>query len=202
MGKIFKLGIVLFIITAVTGLILGVVYVITEEPISIAKEREKNEVMAQTLPGADKFESVPVDGEEGLVKEINVGTKGGQIIGWNYTVESKGYSGPIAIIVGISEEGRLRAIKILSHSETPGLGAKAADAPFLEQFRDKPLTSLSVVRSASASESEIQAISGATITSRAVTQGVNAAFSYFSAHQSPAAVWLNNDGVSSASPEN
>ena len=183
MGKILKLGIVLFIITAVTGLLLGGVYTITLEPIKIAKGNEKNEAMTQTLPDATAFESVPVAADTDIVTAINKGTAGGETVGWNYTVEPKGYGGLIEIIVGVSKDGRLQAIKILSHSETPGLGAKAAEEPFIGQFRGKQTEALSITQSDTVAQNEIQAISGATITSGAVVQGVNAALAYFGEHQ-------------------
>lgn len=201
MGKILKLGLVLFIITAVTGMILGAVYTVTLEPIRIAKEREKVKAMAETLPGATVFESVDKEGGSELIKDISKGMNGGDLIGWNYTVMPKGYGGLLEIMVGVSKEGRLMAIKILNHSETPGLGAKAAAEQFLVQFREKAVNKLAVTKTGAASESEIQAISGATITSSAVALGVNAALAYFNEHQSDSPVEIKTDGMTSASPQ-
>lgn len=200
MGKILKLGIVLFIITAVTGLILGGVYTMTLEPIRIAKEREKNSAMAVTMPGATEFESVEIEGEPGLIKEINKGTAGGELVGYNYTVTPKGYGGLLEIIAGVSKDGKLMAIKILNHSETPGLGAKAAEESFLSQFREKSVRQLSVTKADVGGDNEIQAISGATITSRAVAQGVNEALAYFGKYNSELPELLDGpDAVASAS---
>ena len=125
MGKIIKLGLVLFVITAVTGLILGAVHTITLEPIREAQAREKNEALAATLPGATEFKKLQPSENAGIIKEIYEGSSGGKTVGYNFTVTPKGYGGPIELIVGISNEGRVMDIKILSHSETPGLGAKA-----------------------------------------------------------------------------
>lgn len=179
MGKILKLGIVLFIITAVTGLILGGVYTLTLEPIRQAQEREKNDAMTETLPGATEFASVEIGTGDETIKEIHEGTSNGQLVGYNYTVTPKGYGGLIEIVAGISKEGKLMAIKIIRHTETPGLGAKAGDKAFLSQFREKTVRRLTVTKSDAANDSEIQAISGATITSDAVAQGVNAALRHF-----------------------
>lgn len=184
MGKILKLGIVLFIITAVTGLILGGVYTMTLEPVRIAKEREKNSAMAMTLPGATEFENVEIEGAPELIKEINRGTAGGELVGYNYTVTPKGYGGLLEIIAGVSKDGKLMAVKILNHSETPGLGAKAAEESFISQFREKTVTRFSVTKAGAGGDNEIQAISGATITSSAVAQGVNAALGYFGKYNS------------------
>lgn len=182
MGKIVKLGAVLFVITAVTGMILGGVYTLTLEPIRAAKEHEKTEAMIATLPGATAFETVDIEGGAGAVKEINKGTANGELIGYNFTVTPKGYGGLVEIIAGVTKEGRLMAIKIINHSETPGLGAKAIEESFLSQFRDKRVRNLVVTKSEIANDSEIQAISGATITSKAVAQGVSDALAYFWEH--------------------
>jgi electron transport complex protein RnfG len=178
-SKIVRLGIVLFVITAVTGLILGGVYTMTLEPIRAAKEREKMEALSATLPGATDFKKIEVKGAPGIIKEVNEGTADGKVIGYNITVTPKGYSGPIEMVVGISSDGRLMDIRILAHNETPGLGAKAPGPAFSGQFKNKKADALKVTKTAPASDNEIQAISGATITSTAVVTGVNAALDYW-----------------------
>lgn len=179
MGKILKLGIVLFIITAVTGLILGGVYTMTLEPIRIAQEREKTDAMTETLPGATEFESVEIGAGDDAIKEIYIGRSNGELTGYNYTVVTKGYGGLIEIVAGISKEGKLMAIKIIKQTETPGLGAKAGKEEFLSQFREKTVRRLTVTKNDVTNDSEIQAISGATITSNAVTEAINAALRHF-----------------------
>ncbi|MPN50974.1 Electron transport complex subunit RsxG [bioreactor metagenome] len=96
----------------------------------------------------------------------------------------KGYGGPIEFVVGISNGGLVKDIKILTSSETPGLGAKAADEPFAGQFHDRKAQELAVTKTPPENDAQIQAISGATISSSAVVTGVNAAVSY----------WKNNLG--------
>jgi electron transport complex protein RnfG len=182
MAKILKLGAVLFVITAVTGLVLGGVYTMTLEPINIAKEKEKAEALAQTLPEASEFEGIEIQQGQGVIKEVNRGLANGETVGYNITVTPKGYSGLIEMVVGISKEGKLANIKILSHTETPGLGAKAAEPAFSGQFRNKKTDELTVTKTSPGKDSEIQAISGATITSRAVTSGVNTALKYWKAN--------------------
>ena len=95
MGKIIKLGLVLFVITAVTGLILGAVHTITLEPIREAQAREKNEALAATLPGAAEFKKLQPSENAGIIKEIYEGSSGGKTVGYNFTVTPKGYGGPI-----------------------------------------------------------------------------------------------------------
>ncbi len=181
-NSIFKLGLILFVITAVTGAILGAVHEVTSEPIRATQERLRQEALKATLPAADTFSSVPLAAEGEGVLEVSEGTKDGQTVGYNLTVKPKGYAGPIELIVGISREGLITGIKILNQSETPGLGANATLPSFSGQFAEKKAQELSVTKSPPQSDAEIQAISGATITSTAVTSGVNNAVKYWKAH--------------------
>ena len=88
-------------------------------------------------------------------------------------------AGPVELVVGINRDGQLMGIKVLNHKETPGLGAKSAEPAFSGQFKDKKVDELTVTKTAPSKDNEIQAISGATITSRAVASGVNAALKYW-----------------------
>ena len=177
MPKIVKYGLILFAITAATGLILGGVYTMTLEPIRLVQEQEKNEALASTLPGATEVK----DGNQ-MITEIYEGSANGEVKGYNFTVTPKGYAGLITTVVGVSNEGRVMDIKILSHSETPGLGAKAVEPAFAGQFKEKLAEKLSVTKTPPESDDQIQAISGATITSSAVISGVNTALEYWRAN--------------------
>ena len=93
-----------------------------------------------------------------------------------YTSTSNdGYNGTVQISVGVTKENTLTGIGFLSISETPGLGMKAKEPEFKDQFNGKPVATFSVTKTAPASDAEIQAISGATFTSKATTGAVNAA---------------------------
>jgi electron transport complex protein RnfG len=180
MKKIVKLGIVLFTVTAITGLILGLVNEITREPIMRTQARLRAEALAMALPEADEFSSVQVaEGADPMVRGVDEGKKGGEPAGYCLTVTPSGYGGPIGVVVGVTESGGLRAISILSQTETPGLGAKSALPAFFGQFSDKDGGKLTVVKSGATASDQIEAISGATITSEAVTLGVNTALAYW-----------------------
>lgn len=184
MGKVVRLGLILLALTAITGLLLGVVYGITKEPIRKTQERQKMEALAATLPGAKTFKVLPAPQGGGAILEINEGSGGGAVLGYNFTVAPKGYAGLIELVVGISMDGTIQGIQILKHAETPGLGAKAAEPVFSGQFKGKKVEKLEVVKVPPSDPGQIQAISGATITSVAVASGVNEALSYFKAHLS------------------
>jgi electron transport complex protein RnfG len=180
MKKIFRLGLILFTVTAITGVILGIVYEITLIPIQQTQERLKNEALASALPEAKSFSIVEMAPDsDPVIKEVQKAEQEGVHVGHCVTVTPRGYGGPVEIVVGITKEGKLRAISILNQSETPGLGAKAPSPAFSGQYENKEVETLSVVRAAPSSPGQIQAISGATITSNAVTSGVNAALLYW-----------------------
>jgi electron transport complex protein RnfG len=103
--------------------------------------------------------------------------KGGALTGYVVFASPKGYSGSVDIMVGFDTAGTLMGVQILSHAETPGLGANATKPSFLDQFKSKngELT----VTKAPPGENEIQAITSATITSTAMVRGVNEARTFF-----------------------
>ena len=101
-------------------------------------------------------------------------------IGYAFTVTtSEGYGGDIQFAMGVQKDGTLNGISILSISETAGLGMKADTDDFKNQFRDKKVEKFQYTKTGAASEDEIDAISGATITTNAVTNGVNAGLAAF-----------------------
>lgn len=184
MRENLKLGFILLIFTAIAGLFLGGAYVITKEPIAAQALLEKNQAMKEILPIADKFELSDVVIPDGtIIKEVDKGIKGNEVVGYAIKVTPKGFGGLINMMVGISVDGKIGGIKILSHSETPGLGANSTNINFYGQYKDKGIDSqLEVVKTGASKENEIQAITGATITSRAVTNGVNEAINFYTAN--------------------
>jgi electron transport complex protein RnfG len=181
MKENIKLGLILLIVTALAGLFLGGAFVITKEPIAKQAEMEKNLAMQEILPQAEEFKLSDIKLPEGtVVKEVNEGLKGGQPVGYAIKVTPKGFGGLIEMMVGISTEGKVEGIKILNHAETPGLGANAPNESFSGQFKGKNIEpALAVVKSGASKDNDIQAITGATITSKAVTNGVNEAVNFY-----------------------
>ena len=96
------------------------------------------------------------------------------LIGYTIKTSPKGYGGAVEVMVGISTDGKITGVDIGNHSETPGLGSKASDPAFKDQYLDKDVAnSLLVVKGSVNNDNEISAISGATITSNGVTSGEN-----------------------------
>lgn len=179
MKDILKLGVTLFAICAVAALVLGVTNNITAPVIEERNIQASNEARKIVLSEADEFKEL--DGmNSDIVLEVYEGIKDGQVIGYTIKTSSKGYGGAIELMVGISKDGKITGVEIGNHSETPGLGSKATEPMFKNQYVDKDVSnSLLVVKGSANNDNEISAISGATITSNGVTNGVNAAMKIY-----------------------
>ncbi|HEY8891570.1 MAG TPA: RnfABCDGE type electron transport complex subunit G [Clostridium sp.] len=179
MKENIKLGLILLLITGIAGLLLGGAFEITKAPIAASIEANRQSAMKEILPLADKFIKADIKIND-KVSEVNSGMKGTDITGYAIKVAPKGYGGPVEIMVGISTTGKITGIKILSHTETPGLGANAPQPKFSDQYKNKPIKEkLEVVKVIPSKDNQIQAITGATITSKAVTLGVNDAVAFY-----------------------
>ncbi|MDO4218444.1 MAG: RnfABCDGE type electron transport complex subunit G [Synergistaceae bacterium] len=183
MRKIIKLGLILLSITAITGLVLGAVYSLTLEPIAVAKQVSLTKTQKEAMPSAARFTEVKP--KTSVFKNIyEASDSKGNVIGHIFVVETKGFGGIIELIVGISHD-KITGVRVLTHSETPGLGAKSVETgegSFIEQFSNKILKTLDVVKGDVESDSEVAAISGATITSKAITDAVNHVVDYYEAN--------------------
>lgn len=178
---------ILFAITLIAGLVLGFVYELTKEPIRVQQELAIQRACQEVYADASSFEATDyVPGDvvqsdlDGLGVEIGTVFKAkdadGNTIG--YVVEStskEGYGGNITIYAGITANtGTLNGISILSIAETPGLGMNA-ESVLVPQFENVPATMFDYTKSGSTAPNEIDAISGATITTDAVCKAVNGA---------------------------
>jgi len=195
MGKIVKDACILFAITLVAGILLGGVYEITKEPIAAQNEKAKQAAYKNVLAEAESFESLAEDKYSGNavagaqdfsadeITEVVAGVKNGKIIGFVITVvASDGYGGDIKYSVGVAADGTYKGTSILSINETAGLGMRAkTDPSFLAQYNDVKVEQFSVVKdgTGASSDDKIDAIGGSTITSNAITKGINAALSVF-----------------------
>ena len=169
MNKILRLVITLFLITAVVAAALACVNAITKDAIAANQEKKTQDALAVVLPDAGKLEKVALSGDTGIVSEVYTD-------GSNYAVKvlPGGFDGEITMMVGIAD-GKITGISVISHTETPGLGAVAA----AQNAKGEAFRSQFVGQSGELTVgNQIDAMSGATITSNAVVTGVNAALSY------------------------
>ncbi|MCR5418131.1 MAG: RnfABCDGE type electron transport complex subunit G [Lachnospiraceae bacterium] len=191
MKAMLKDAAILFVITLIAGLALGFVYDLTKEPIKAQEVKKKNEAYRSVFPEAESFEVIsdkpdlaPEDvsayvQEQGLdvsVEEIaTAADKASSTLGYVITVtDHEGYGGDITFAIGVKEDGSVSGVSILSISETAGLGMRA-DEVLVPQMPGKDLGSeISYTKSGNATGNEVDAISGATITTNAFVNGMNA----------------------------
>ena len=164
---IFKVAMNLILTCLVSGCIIGVVYAATSK-IAYEKAEQMKQDSMKALVDADQF--VPVPGET----DTFIAQKGGQKVAYIIPTAPKGYGGAIKMLTAVSMDGTVMDYTVLEANETPGLGDRGAKSPFKDQFKGKKLENLEVTKSASEKD-KIQAMTGATISSRAFTLGVKQA---------------------------
>lgn len=194
MKDIFRLGSILFLICAVAALMLTVTNNVTSPVIEEINIQANNESRKEVLQEAEEFKQLEnIKGD--LVEEVYQGLNGGEVVGYTIKTTPKGYGGKVEVMIGISQNGEISGVKIGNHSETPGLGSKASEPAFKDQFNGKSTEkSLTVVKGNASNDNDIAAISGATITSKAVTSGVNAAMDIY-VNQLANSKTSNNDSI-------
>lgn len=195
-NKIIKDALALTLITLVAGVALGGVYEITKDPIAKQEAQAKAEAYEQVFTDAAAFEAVEMDDtltktirdqldQEGYkaqsIEEVmRAEDQSGETLGYAFTVvTSEGYGGDIQFSMGVQNDGTLNGISILSIGETAGLGMNADTPAFKDQFVGKQVEKLQYTKNGATQDDEINAISGATVTTNAITNGVNAGLCAF-----------------------
>ena len=195
-NKIIKDALALTLITLVAGVALGGVYEITKDPIAKQEAQAKAEAYEQVFTDAAAFEAVEMDDaltktirdqldQEGYkaqsIEEVmRAEDQSGETLGYAFTVvTSEGYGGDIRFSMGVQNDGTLNGISILSIGETAGLGMNADTPAFKDQFVGKQVEKLQYTKNGATQDDEINAISGATVTTNAMTNGVNAGLCAF-----------------------
>lgn len=195
-NKIIKDALALTLITLVAGVALGGVYEITKDPIAKQEAQAKAEAYEQVFTDAAAFEAVEMDDtltktirdqldQEGYkaqsIEEVmRAEDQSGETLGHAFAVvTSEGYGGDIRFSMGVQNDGTLNGISILSIGETAGLGMNADTPAFKDQFVGKQVEKLQYTKNGATQDDEINAISGATVTTNAMTNGVNAGLCAF-----------------------
>lgn len=192
--SMLKDAMILLVITVVAGLCLGFVFEVTKAPIAAQKLNTKNAACLEVFCEAASFKTdesfnsedakkviisagyTQQDIDETMIAEDKDGNKIGYVL--NVTTH-EGYGGDILFSMGVKMDGTLNGISILSISETAGLGMKAKNPEFMEQWQNKKVDQFEYTKSGAVKDNQIDAISGATITTNAMTNGVNAGLAYF-----------------------
>jgi electron transport complex protein RnfG len=174
-----NMTIALFVITAVAGLFMAAVYSVTKEPIAASQKAKINNAIRMVIP---EFETIsdtllmPEDGKDSIrIHRLMTGTQNSGMAVETYT--DKAFSGRFTLMVGFTPNGTISNIEVLEHKETPGLGTKMALPAFKNQFNglkisDLPGGKLTVKKDGGT----VDAITAATISSRAFCDAVNRAY--------------------------
>ena len=167
MSQLVKFGLILGVICLAATLVLAVTYEVTKPKIEKQLKMEEENALRSIMPSADSFNEKNLDGIEYFEA-----LKGKTVVGYCIRITGNGYSGYIRLIAGIDINGTIGGVAILEHSETPGLGAKIAEIRpgesepwFLKQFKGKDARDIAIKKN-------IDAITGATISSKVVTDAI------------------------------
>lgn len=154
-------------ICALFGFLMMVTNSVTADEIEKAQQSFAEETRLIVLPQAQEFE------DKG---EYFSGVADGKEIGYVFQTMSRGYGGEVVVLTGISIDGKITGVSVISHNETPGLGANAEKNEFTDKYlKYVPENGFSVTKNAATEDNQISAITGATITTNAVNDAVNQA---------------------------
>lgn len=166
--EIIKITLNLVVLYLVGGLLLAVVYSETSPVIFKKGEEEKKQALQGMMPEADNIVKIGDWEPHEKHAEFFAAQKGDELIGYIVQTFGKGYSSYIDILFSVSPDFKIKNIKILHHAETPGLGDEIETNWFRRQFEGKDVDHLKVLKTETTEY--IQAITGATISTRAVSE--------------------------------
>ncbi|MBN2831188.1 MAG: RnfABCDGE type electron transport complex subunit G [Candidatus Omnitrophica bacterium] len=157
MKEMIKFGFILGVICIVAAGLLAGVDILTKPKILAQEKLEEESSLKAIFPSAHHFTEVKENGEIIYYKAFD---SDGKFMGIAFKASGKGYAGEVKTLAGMLKNGEIVAIKILSHNETPGLGSRITAANFTDRFKGR------------SDLSKVEAITGATISSRAVIDSV------------------------------
>lgn len=180
---------IMFAITLIAGLALGFTYQLTKEPIRIQQEKKMRQACQEVFADASEFTIIAVTPHEELLADLESrGVTVGKVyettdssaarLGYVIEVSTRGYEKPISIYLGVRNDGTLNGVSIVEIAETPGLGMRAEEV-LVPQFAGKQVKEFTYTKVGSQSDSEIDAISSATVTTKAFVNAVNAGLKFF-----------------------
>lgn len=164
-------------ICLVCSALLGTVYAVTKAPIEASEVQKVNAAIAAVTPSFDNVPSEEVRTVDG--GQIYTAMASGQAVGYAIKVSVGGFGGPLQLMVGFTPDGTIYNTSVISHAETPGLGAKIVDGDIPTRVQIKGMNPASDKVSVKKDGGQVDAITASTITSRAFLKGVNAAYDVF-----------------------
>ncbi|MGL4485138.1 MAG: RnfABCDGE type electron transport complex subunit G [Anaerovoracaceae bacterium] len=175
-----KPTLVLVVIALTVSLVLALTYKVTDPQIKALNIKMANEARQEVLPKAEGYQELKVDNKmyPDIVDCYQSTNKVGDVI----TSLDSGFGGKIKVMTGFDENGQITGVKVLEHAETPGLGTQAMTVEYLKQYTKANVTQkikTKKINSEDGEATEIDTITGATITSNAVFRAVDKAREYF-----------------------
>lgn len=185
MRNTLKLGLFLLVVAGIAGFAIayvnGITHPIIEQQMLENKLNSFKEVYAEAEKVEDESSKYLNSSTDPVITGVNVVYKNDQTVGAIYLVEPSGYGGKIQVMAGFDiASKKITAIKVLSQTETPGFGAKSQEPSFTDRFKGKTAEKpLEIVKNEPVADNQVLAITSATITSKAVASGINAARQHF-----------------------
>jgi len=182
--EFLRLAGILTLVSIISAWALSSTYNITKPIIDLKRYQKKIEALSQVLPPFDNQpdkEMVKLTTEKGEVIEFYVGRKNGEPTGVAFKKNTVGYGGNIALMIGVTPQGKIYGIQVMEQNETPGLGAKISHPNFLQQFANKDLASTRW--EVKKMGGDFDQISAATVSSRAITKGIKEGLNFFQSNK-------------------
>ncbi|GAU77410.1 RnfABCDGE type electron transport complex subunit G [Fusibacter sp. 3D3] len=181
MRDIIKTGLILLVICAVAAFALAMTNEVTKDQIAMQRQLANDAAKAAVLPVATTFEDLDKAQNKEISEKFTSVAEGyigydadHNIVGYVFKSLPTGFGGAVEVVTGIDVEGTVTGMRMGNHQETPGLGARAKEPAYYEQYNGKSASGPIGVAKSNPTETDIQAITGATISSAAITSGVNA----------------------------
>ncbi|MGM0600517.1 MAG: RnfABCDGE type electron transport complex subunit G [Candidatus Rifleibacteriota bacterium] len=181
MKDMIKMGLFLFVIASIAGALLAVTEKITAPRIAQNKKALLQKARKEVLPEAAKFQqhNLKLEDDKKSLSYSSGWTEENQKAGVVVNAYPKGYGGTIEMVVGIDNQGKIAGVKILSQKETPGLGTKLSDPVFMDPFKELIKEKKSPVFMVKQDGGDVDAITAATISSRAFCKGIRDSLAKF-----------------------
>lgn len=173
MRETISLALRLFLFALIAAVALAATNEITKGPIAQQALAKANAAREQVLPGADEYDELPIERAEDYpgIEALHRAVKDGETVGYTFLVRATGYKGAIMLTVAVNQSGSINSVVVNSQSETAGLGSKVANPDFLDQFQGKAADPGKI-------SGEVDAITGATVSSKATISGVEQTLRY------------------------
>lgn len=157
----------LVVVSVVAAGVLGAVYIPTQEQLIIYKQTQKELALKEVMPLADHFDPVKSGEKILFYRALDANNN---LVGYTFFRDQSGSQSVITLAGGIDTDYKVTGVKIMSHAETPGMGAKIVESAFIDQFKGVAQSDLMLSKKGGA----IDAITGATVSSQAVIDGIQA----------------------------